>query len=52
LTETVKNWKEYQPEYFVLPHPSPRNNMWLKKNPWFEKKLVPKLAKKVKGLIA
>ena len=52
LTETVKNWKEYQPEYFVLPHPSPRNNIWLKKNPWFEKKLVPKLAKKVKGLIA
>ena len=52
LTETVKNWKEYQPEYFVLPHPSPRNNIWLKKNPWFEKKLVPKVAKKVKGLIA
>ena len=52
LTETVKNWKEYQPEYFVLPHPSPRNNIWLKKNPWFEKKLVPKLAKNVKGLIA
>ena len=52
LTETVKNWKEYLPEYFVLPHPSPRNNIWLKKNPWFEKKLVPKLAKKVKRLIA
>ena len=52
LTETVKNWKEYLPEYFVLPHPSPRNNIWLKKNPWFKKKLVPKLAKKVKGLIA
>jgi len=51
LTETVKNWKEYQPEFFVLPHPSPRNNIWLKKNPWFEKKLVPKLKKKVKELI-
>ena len=51
LTETVKNWQEYQPEYFVLPHPSPRNNIWLKKNPWFEKKLVPKLIKKIKGLI-
>ncbi len=52
LTETVKNWKEYQPEYFVLPHPSPRNNIWLKKNPWFEKKLVPKLKKKVRELIS
>ena len=51
LTETVKNWQEYQPEYFVLPHPSPRNNIWLKKNPWFEKKLVPKLKKKIKELM-
>ena len=51
LTETVKTWQEYQPEYFVLPHPSPRNNIWLKKNPWFEKKLVPKLKKKIKELM-
>ena len=51
LAETVKSWQEYQPEYFVLPHPSPRNNIWLKKNPWFEKKLVPKLKKKIKGLL-
>ena len=47
LTETVKNWKTYLPGYFVLPHPSPRNNIWLKKNPWFEKKLVPQLKKRV-----
>lgn len=47
LTETVKNWQTYLPEYFVLPHPSPRNNIWLKKNPWFEKKLVPELVKRV-----
>ena len=47
LTETVKNWKTYLPEYFVLPHPSPRNNIWLKKNPWFEKKLVPELGTRV-----
>ncbi len=47
LTETVKNWKTYLPEYFVLPHPSPRNNIWLKKNPWFEKTLVPQLEKRV-----
>lgn len=43
LTETVKNWKNYLPKYFVLPHPSPRNNIWLKKNDWFEKKTVPEL---------
>jgi len=34
-----------------LPHPSPRNNIWLKKNPWFEKQLVPRLKEKVKELI-
>ena len=51
VTETVKNWKSYLPEYFVLPHPSPRNNIWLKKNPWFKQKLVPQLEKKVAELL-
>ncbi|NNE66740.1 MAG: uracil-DNA glycosylase family protein [Pyrinomonadaceae bacterium] len=44
LTETVKNWREYFPNFVVLPHPSPRNNIWLKKNEWFEKELVPELS--------
>ena len=43
LTQRVRNWQEYQPKYFVLPHPSPRNNIWLKKNPWFEEQVVPKM---------
>ncbi len=43
LTETVKNWENYLPEYFVLPHPSPRNNIWLRKNTWFEKQVLPAL---------
>ena len=51
LTETVQNWQEYQPEYFFLPHLSHHNNIGLTKNLWFEKKLVPKLKKKIKGLI-
>lgn len=37
LTATVKSYKEYLPKYLPLPHPSPRNNIWLKKNVWFEK---------------
>ncbi len=41
LTETVRSWREYFPEYVVLPHPSPRNNIWLKRNPWFEKEVIP-----------
>lgn len=48
LTETVASWREYLPEYFVLPHPSPRNQIWLKKNPWFEKEVVSSLQEQVK----
>jgi len=47
LTETVKNYREFLPEYFVLPHPSPRNRFWLSKNPWFEEEVLPDLKKKV-----
>ena len=43
LTETVRNFKDYLPDYFPLPHPSPRNNIWQKKNPWFVSSLLPKL---------
>ena len=41
LTETVRNYQDYLPKYFVLPHPSPRNNIWLKRNDWFKKEVVP-----------
>ncbi len=44
LTDTVRNWREYFPEYVVLPHPSPRNNIWLRKNEWFEREMVPELS--------
>jgi len=36
LTETVRNYEQYLPRYFPIPHPSPRNNIWLRKNQWFE----------------
>lgn len=51
LTETVKNWKRYLPEYFVLPHPSPRNNIWMAKNQWFIEKVLPDLRKQIKRII-
>lgn len=41
LTETVKQWQTWAPQYLPLPHPSPRNTLWLKKNPWFEAQVVP-----------
>ena len=41
LTETVRSWQDYGPEFLPLPHPSPRNRGWLKRNPWFESELLP-----------
>lgn len=43
LTETVRAWQDYGPGIIPLPHPSPRNNIWLKKNPWFAESLLPAL---------
>jgi len=50
LTATVQHFEAYLPQYFPLPHPSPRNNIWLKKNDWFERDLVPVLQEKI-GMI-
>ena len=41
LTETVRNFQEYLPEYLPLVHPSPLNYGWLKRNAWFEKDVLP-----------
>lgn len=51
LTETVKSFETYLPDYIVLPHPSPRNNIWMAKNPWFKEKVIPKLQREIKNLI-
>jgi uracil-DNA glycosylase len=48
LTETVRAWKDHGPGVIPLPHPSPRNNIWLKRNPWFSKSLLPDLKKAVR----
>jgi uracil-DNA glycosylase len=43
VTVTVQNWREHWPNVVPLPHPSPRNNLWLRKNPWFASELLPAL---------
>lgn len=47
LTETVRSYEKYLPEYFPIVHPSPLNARWLKKNPWYEEEVVPVLQKEV-----
>lgn len=43
LTETVRNYHTYLPTYLPLPHPSPRNNIWMKKNAWFKQEVIPSI---------
>jgi len=47
VTAAVQSWREHWPDTVPLPHPSPRNNMWLRRNPWFEKELLPQLRARV-----
>ena len=51
LGETVGAFREYLPEFFVLPHPSWRNKLWLKKNPWFANEVLPALRRRVRACI-
>jgi uracil-DNA glycosylase len=52
LTKTVLDWRSHLPGVIPLPHPSPRNNLWLNRNPWFEAELVPVLRERVKTALS
>jgi uracil-DNA glycosylase len=47
LTAAVRNWRRYWPSRVPMPHPSPKNNIWLARNRWFESDLVPRLRERV-----
>ena len=51
LTELVHAWEKYWPHTIPLPHPSPRNNIWLKRNPWFEKELLPVMRDRISEVL-
>lgn len=52
VTATVQQWQTHWPTVVPLPHPSPRNNIWLRRNPWFEAELIPALRQRVASLVA
>ena len=51
VTDAVLGWRDHLPNVLPLPHPSPRNNIWLKKNPWFELEVLPVLKDRVKSVL-
>jgi uracil-DNA glycosylase len=51
VTETVRAWRTYWPTTVPLPHPSPRNKLWLRRNPWFETELLPSLRRRVSEIV-
>ena len=51
VTGAVQSWGDVWPKKLILPHPSPRNNRWLKSNPWFEDDVIPVLQKRTKQLV-
>ncbi|WP_372970657.1 uracil-DNA glycosylase family protein [Marinobacter sp.] len=51
VTERVRRWREVWPKMLPLPHPSPRNNLWLRRNPWFEEEVVPELQQRVRAIL-
>ncbi len=52
LTDTVRSAEQYAPDYIPLPHPSWRNNAWIRRNPWFEEKILPMLQCRIKELLS
>lgn len=51
LTQTVQNHQQWWPKLLPTPHSSPRNNLWLRRNPWFEQEVVPKLQTRVAEIL-
>lgn len=51
LTDAVKSWRDHWPRILLLPHPSPRNNLWFRRNPWFETEVLPALRARVAELL-
>lgn len=52
LTATVRAWRDYGPGVLPLPHPSPLNNLWLSRNPWFAAEVLPVLRARIAALMA
>ena len=51
LTATVRGYRDYLPEFLPLPHPSWRTLAWTKRNPWFARRVLPELRRRVEDML-
>lgn len=51
LTDIVRNYQQYLPDYFPIVYPSPRNKIWEAKNPWFEEQVIPDLQRRIQIIL-
>ncbi|ANJ66015.1 hypothetical protein A9404_00220 [Halothiobacillus diazotrophicus] len=51
VSTVVADWQKHWPDIIPLPHPSPRNNRWLKQHDWFERDVIPALQKRVADIL-
>ena len=52
MTEVILRWRDFRPEFFVLPHPSWRSTLWLRANPWFETEVLPELRERAAAVLS
>ena len=50
LADTVQHYRDFLPDFFPLPHPSPRNIRWFRNHPWFEAEVLPALRERVAAI--
>ena len=51
LTDNVRQFRDFLPDFFPIIHPSPRNQIWQKKNPWFATEVLPELKARVTKIL-
>ncbi len=51
ISDVARDWQRFWPDHIVLPHPSPRNNRWLRQNPFFEAELLPRVRERVERIL-
>jgi uracil-DNA glycosylase len=52
MTEAIMRWRDFLPQFFVLPHPSWRSTLWLREHPWFENEVLPEMRERIAEVVS